>query len=164
MDWPLYHRWFDPGFSAARVAFVRSVFTSLRQWLDSKTLTFYDCTASAIRAGVPGAAAYVWPLGAAADVAHVGSGVRIGMSQGLVHPLWTNNDVAGLIAHELTHKIGRQHGYSIIDVAPAYGRDNCLAKAAGANPQEAVTNADNYRCYLKDSNGVAWVAINGVYY
>jgi hypothetical protein len=164
MDWPLYHRWFDPGFSAARVAFVRSVFTSLREWLNSKTLTFFDATHNAVGVAMPGVAAYVWQLGAGADVAHVGSGVRIGMSDGLVLPVWTNNDVAGLIAHELTHKIGRQHGYNIIDANPPYGRDNCLAKAAGPNPQEAATNADNYRCYLKERNGVAWVNIGGVFY
>jgi hypothetical protein len=166
INWPLYHRWFDPGGmgSPARVAFVRLVFTSLRQWVDSKTLTFFDCTANAIGVAMPGVAAYVWQLGPGAGVAHVGSGVRIGMANGLVHPAWTNNDVAGLIAHELTHKIGLQHGYNIIDVAPAYGRDNCLAKAAGPNPQNAVTNADNYRCYLKEANGLAWVNIGGVFY
>jgi hypothetical protein len=164
INWPLYHRWFDPAGmgSAERVKFVRGVFTTLHGWTNSKTITFFDCSANAIGVAVPGLAAYVWRLGAEVD--HIGSGVRIGMSNGLVNAAWTNNDVAGLIAHELVHKIGRQHGYPIVDVAPAYGRDNCLAKASGGNPQDAATNADNYRCYLKEANGIAWVNMGGTAY
>jgi len=161
IDWPLYKKWFDPqgNTNPANVQFVRTVFTTLGQWRQSKTLRFFDATGNAIEASAPGVCAYVWLLpahGLATGVAHVGSGVRIAITQGMVAATWTDRDVGAIICHELVHKLGQECGRNIVDQAPAYGRSNCLTKAS-TTPAIALTNADNYRCFLKEANNIAWI-------
>src|SRR6476646_6310916 len=111
IDWPLYKTWFDPqgNTNPANVQFVRTVFTTLGQGRQSKTLRFFGATGNAIEASAPGVWAYVWLLpahGLATGVAHVGSGVRIAITQGMVAPTWTDRDVGAIICHELVHKLG----------------------------------------------------------
>jgi len=159
IDWPLYRTWFDPAGNAnmANVQFVRRVFSTLGQWVAGKTLRFFDATGNAT--DDPAFCAYVWMLSATPEssVSHVGSGVRIGISGGMVRATWTTKDVAALITHELVHKLGGECGQPIFDNAPGYGRVACLAKALAPNPILALTNADNYRLYLKQANGIPWI-------
>ena len=109
IDWGLYRRWFDPQGNANpnRVQFVRSVFTTLATWRQSKTLRFFNATGNAVYVAAPGVCAYVWqlgPAGLATGVAHVGSGVRVGIAAGMVSPVWSTADIAAIISHELVRK------------------------------------------------------------
>jgi lysine-specific metallo-endopeptidase family protein len=160
IDWALYKRWFDPqgNTNPANVQFVRNVFTTLSQWRQSKTLRFFNATGNAIEQSSPGVCAYVWLLSSDTNpgVAHVGSGVRIAVTAGMVSPTWITNDMAAILFHEISHKVGLQCGRNILDNNPPYGRTACLAKATGGNPIQALTNADNYRCYIKEANGIPW--------
>lgn len=161
INWQLYRKWFDSQGNANQenVRFVRSVYSTLGTWRQTKTLRFFNATGNAIQASTPGVCAYVWQLPAhsqATGVAHIGSGASIGIAAGMVAPMWTDNDVAAILSHELVNKLGKECGRDIVDQAPAYGRTACLAKSAG-DPASALTNADNYRLFMKEANNVAWI-------
>lgn len=151
-DWDLYKRWFDPQGETNQpyVEFVCSVFSALYDWTapdSTKTLNFFMAGQNEVEKRNPTMAAYCSTLGPEHGVGHVGSGVRIGFSH--MANIFYEFDLAGFICHELSHKLGKQLGRDIVD--HGYGKDLCLGFARNT-PLEAITNADNYRCYLKEAN------------
>jgi hypothetical protein len=164
INWKLYRLYFDPQGNAnpSNVRFVRSVFLTLPQWALTKTLTFFYAEGYEVGADLdPGfrMAAYCLTLGQNSRIAHEGSGVRIGFSQ--LASFFQPRDLAGFVLHELVHKLGKSMGRDIIDHniaagGPAYGRDPCRTLAT-ENAASAITNADNYRCYMKEANDLGFL-------
>ena len=161
VDWPLYCRWFDAAGASrqANVVHVRTVITRVRDWLQTKTITFANVSGMTMDQRIPGLCAYVWSgtkhmlagggLGAMRfeGAEHVGSGVRV-----LLVPRTTadTRELAATMFHELCHKVGLR----VVDNNPSpYDPLTCLNKAQHA-PELAIHNAENYTLYFKELNGL----------
>jgi hypothetical protein len=166
--WPLYRRWFDPAGVAnqSNVRFVRSVFATLNQWSTTKALTFFFAEGNQVSRlnSTMGAYCVTLTLEKDSKVVHEGSGVRIGFS--FLANIFQPRDLAGFVLHELTHKLGKSIGRDILDHKTAdgtfaYGSNSCL-RLAMENAAAAITNADNYRCYMKEANDMDFMGPLGI--
>jgi len=160
---PIFLRWFDNGGDVTRWNKVKSVFTTMQEWMTTKTF-YIQNTGALLNApvGVMGAVKMASTImgrscsggGTVATgyqgASHVGSGVRMYLDLTGVN----DQKLLGLtLVHECCHKIDN----SIIDYHPggnlnqAYNAAWC-AHWAGTDPDNAVRNAENYALYCGDVN------------
>jgi Lysine-specific metallo-endopeptidase len=174
-----FRRWFSNAPDRQRWTKVQSVFTTMTQWLSSKTFNIVS-TANLVDApkGVIGAVKMGGDYmtrscsgGGTTSTAfgassHVGSGVRVYLQPEEIKTR-SNDEIMLTFVHERCHKIDAtiiDFHDNTHDMRQAYNAEWCEHWAVNT-PDDAVRNAENYALYCGDLNKrLGWLKpqINGV--